>query len=234
MLLVHQQPRQGRAGLAGGEDAPGGRGQPPCGERMGGLGGDAFGRELAGEGDGVLPGGVGGLAGGVGGVAGGDPCGADSDQGQGQQAGDHAAPPPGGAARGVTRGAEERLAGGRQRGVAGGPVPPAGGGGVNGGQPPRPVQVGRVPAVAIPGVRVGDHLAVQGPVELVVCQPVPQLLPGLQQRVMGDLDAVLPQDQQPPGGEDADDRVDVCGHLACPGNSDRPCGTGAARTGHPP
>ena len=136
----------------------------------------------------------------------------------GQQAGDHAAAPPGGAARGVMPGAEERLAGGRQWGVAGGPVPPAGGGGVNGGQPPRPVQVGRVPAVAIPRVlRVGDHLAVQGPVELAVGQPVPQLLPGLQQRVMGDLDTVLPKDQQPPGAENADDRVDVCGHRGSRG-----------------
>ena len=113
MLLVHQQARQGRAGLVGGEDAPGGRGQPPRGERIGGLGGKAFGRELAREGDGVLPG---GLAGGAGGVADGDPGGADGDHGQGQQAGDHTAPPPGGAARGATRGAEERLAGGRQRG----------------------------------------------------------------------------------------------------------------------
>ena len=131
------------------------------------------------------------MAGGVGGVVYGDPCGADGDHGQGQQPGDHAAPPPGGAPRGVMRGAEERLAGGRQRGVAGGSALPAGGGGVDGGQPPRPVQVGRVPAVAIPGGRVGDDLAVQGPVELAVSQPVPELFPGLQQRVMGDLDTVL-------------------------------------------
>src|SRR5262249_42573156 len=148
---------------------------------------------------------------------GGGSGGGGGDEGQGQQAGDHAAAPRGGAAGGVMRGAEERLAGGGQRGVAGGPVPPAGGGGVNGGQPPRPVQVGRVPAVAVPGVGVGDYLAVQGPAELVICQPVPQLFPGLQQRVMGDLDAVAPEDQQPPGGEDADDRVDVGGHLASRG-----------------
>ena len=233
MLLFHQQPRHGRAGLVGGEDAPGGRGQPLRGERIGAFGGGAFGRELAREGDGVLPGSVGGLAGGVGGVADGDPGGADGDQGQGQQAGDHAAPPPGGAARSVMPGAEERLAGGRQRGVAGGAVPPAGGGGVNGGQPPRPVQVRRVLAVAFPGVRVGDDLAVQGPVELAVSQPVPELFPGLQQCVMGDLDGVLPEDQQPPGAEDADGRVESR-PSGFPENTDRPCGTGAARTGHPP
>ncbi len=212
MLLLDQQARQDGAGLAGGEDAPGGHGQPPCGERTGGIGGQAFVGELAREGDGVLPGGVRGLAGGVGGAADGDSRGADSDHGQGQQAGDHAAPPPGGAPRGAMRGAEERLAGGRQREVAGGRAPPAGRGGVDGGQPPRPVQVGRVPAVALPGGRVGDHLAVQGPVELVVSQPVPELFPGLQQRVVGDLDTVFSEDQQAPGAEDTDDRVDVRGH----------------------
>jgi hypothetical protein len=30
---------------------------------------------------------------------------------------------------------------------------------------------------------------------------------------VGDLDTVLPEDQQPPRGEDADDRVDVGGQL---------------------
>ena len=130
--------------------------------------------------------------------------------GQQRQDREGAAPPPGAAARGVPGGAEERPAGGRQRGVAAGRVLPAGGGGVDGGQPSRPVQVGGVPAVAVPGVGVGDDLAVQGPVQLVFPQPVPELFPGLQQGVMGDLDAVLPEDEQAVGAEDVDHRVDVC------------------------
>src|SRR5262249_10582563 len=100
----------------------------------------------------------------------------------GQQGQDRetAAPPPGAAARGVASGVEERPAGSRQRGVAGGCVLPAGGGGVDGGQPSRPVQVRGVLAVGIPAGCVGDDLAVQGQVQLVIPQPVPELLPGLQ------------------------------------------------------
>ena len=48
LLLLHQQVRQDGAGLVGGEDAPGSHGQPPCGEGIGGVGSQAFGRELAG------------------------------------------------------------------------------------------------------------------------------------------------------------------------------------------
>ena len=203
-LLLHQQARQGGAGLGSGGDAPGGHGQPPRGELIGGVSGQAFGRQLAGQGDGMLPGGAGSLPGGIGGGIDGDTRGADGGHGQGQQARYHSLPPPAGAARGVMRGAKERLAGDRQRGVAGGCALPAGGGDVDGGQPPRPVQVGRVPAVAIPGGRVGDDLAVQGAVELVVAEPVPELFPGVQQRVMGDLDTVFSQDQQALGAEDAD------------------------------
>ena len=80
------------------------------------------------------------------------------------------------------------------------------------GEPPWPVQIGGIPAVAVPRIRVGDDLAVQGTVELVISQPVAELFPGLQQRVMGDLDAVLPQDQQPLRAEDVDDRLDVRRH----------------------
>jgi hypothetical protein len=112
LLLVDQQARQSGAGLVGGEDVPGGHGQPPCGKRIGRVGGQAFGRELARQGDGVLMGGVRRLAGGVGGVAYGESGGADGDHGQAQQADDHAVPPPGGAPRGMMRGAEECLAGG--------------------------------------------------------------------------------------------------------------------------
>jgi hypothetical protein len=58
-----------------------------------------------------------------------------------------------------------------------------------------------------------DHRAGCRVVELAVSQPVPELFPGLQQRVMGDLDTVFAEDQQALGAEYADDRVDVCGHL---------------------
>ena len=68
--------------------------------------GKAFRGELAGQGDGVLPGALAAAS------VHGDPGGADGDHGQGQQAGDHAAPPPGAATRGVVSGAQERLAGG--------------------------------------------------------------------------------------------------------------------------
>ena len=64
--------------------------------------------------------------------------------------------------------------------------------------------------------RVGDHLAVQGPVKLVVSQPVPELFPGLQQHVMGNLDTVLAEDEQALGAEEVDDRIDVRG-LSAPG-----------------
>src|ERR1700758_4045947 len=70
-------------GRGGGEDAQGALGPPPCGERTGGIGGQAFVGELAREGDGVLPGGVRGLAGGVGGAADGDFRGAERNHSQG-------------------------------------------------------------------------------------------------------------------------------------------------------
>ena len=53
------------------------------------------------------------LPGGVGGVVHGESGRADGDHGQGQQASDHASPPPAPAARGVTRGAKELRASGR-------------------------------------------------------------------------------------------------------------------------
>ena len=110
--------------------------------------------------------------------------------------------------------AQEGLAGSRQRRIAGGSVLPAGSGSVDGGEPPWLVQVGGVPAVALPRVRVGDDLAVKGPVGLVVSQPIPELFPGLQQRVVGDLDAVLAEDQETLGAEDVYHRVDICRHRA--------------------
>src|SRR3984957_19553322 len=92
---------------------------------------------------------------------------------------------------------------------------PSGGGGVDGGEPPGLVEVGGVPAIVGPRVRVGDNLAVQGAVELVVSEPVPELLPGLQQRVMGNFDTVLSQDEQALGAEGIDDRIGVFDMPSC-------------------
>ena len=48
LLLLGQQGCHGGAGLAGGEDAPGGDGEPPRGHGMGEVDGEAFGGELTG------------------------------------------------------------------------------------------------------------------------------------------------------------------------------------------
>ena len=61
LLLLGQQGRHGRAGLVGGEDAPGSDGELPRGHGIGRVDVEAFGGELAGQGDGMLPGSVGGL-----------------------------------------------------------------------------------------------------------------------------------------------------------------------------
>ena len=65
MLLLGQQGRHGGSGLAGGEDAPGGGGEPARGHRIGAIDVEAFGGELAGQGDGMLVAGVGGVVHGV-------------------------------------------------------------------------------------------------------------------------------------------------------------------------
>ena len=103
-----------------------------------------------------------------------------------------APPSPDATACGVVRGMQERLAGGRQWRVPGGRVLPASGGRVDSGEAPRLVEVRGVSAFEIPCLRVGHELAVQGAVDLVAVEPVPELFPGLQQDVMGDLDAVPP------------------------------------------
>ena len=153
------------------------------------------------------------LPGGVGRVVGGDPDGADGGYGESQETSDHAASPLGAAVCGMVSGAKKRLTGSRERRVAGGRFLPAGDGSVDGGEPARPVEIGGIPAVHIPRTRVTDNLAVQGAVELVVPKPVPELCPGVQQHVMGNLDAILAEDEQAPGAEDVDDRIDVGGRL---------------------
>ena len=54
LLLLGQQGRDGGRGLAGGEDGPGGDGEPARGHAIGAIDVEAFGGELAGQGDGML------------------------------------------------------------------------------------------------------------------------------------------------------------------------------------
>ena len=61
LLVPDQQGRDGRGGLAGGGDGPGGDGEPTRGHGMGAVDVQAFGGELAGQGDGVLVVGIGGI-----------------------------------------------------------------------------------------------------------------------------------------------------------------------------
>ena len=89
---------------------------------------------------------------------------------------------------------------------------PASRGRVDSGETPWLVEIRGVSAVDIPCLRISDQLAVQGAVNLVIAEPVPELFPGLQQDVMGDLNAVLPENEQPLSAEDVDDHVNVSGH----------------------
>ena len=116
------------AGLAGGEDAPGGDGEPARDHWIGGIDVEAFGGELAGQGDGMLPFGTSGVARGVGGVVHGDPGGGEGGQGEGEQAGDHCLPPADRPAVGVAAGVQEVTLGLAERRVAGGIGADPGGG----------------------------------------------------------------------------------------------------------
>jgi hypothetical protein len=100
LLLLGQQGRDGRSGLARGEDSPGGDGEPARGHRMGAVDVEAIGGELAGQGDGML-------VAGAGGVADGDPGGGEGGQGEGEQARDHRLPPADGPPVSTAAGVEE-------------------------------------------------------------------------------------------------------------------------------
>ena len=63
--------------------------------------------------------------------------------------------------------------------------------------------------VGSPRACVGNDLAVQGAVDLVVVEPIAELFPGVEQHIMGDFDAVLSEDKQTLGAETVDDRIDV-------------------------
>jgi len=61
-LLLGQQGSEGGTGLAGGEDAPGGDGEPPRGHGIGRIDAEAFEGKLTGQSEGMLPGGACGVA----------------------------------------------------------------------------------------------------------------------------------------------------------------------------
>ena len=111
-----EQGRDGGRGLAGGEDAPGGDGELARDHGIGGGNVEAFGGELAGQGEGVLPRGGGG-------VVDGDPGGGDGDQGEDEKASDHGLTPTYGSAVGMAAGVEEVTFGLAERRVAAGSAP---------------------------------------------------------------------------------------------------------------
>src|SRR5262249_59222946 len=119
LLLLGQQGRDGRSGLAGGEHGPSSDRESARGHGIGAIDVEAFGGELAGQGDGMLVAGAGGVV----------DCnpGGEGGQGEGEQAGDHCLSPADATAAGVGGGG------------AGGAVGPAerrrGGGGPGGSRP---------------------------------------------------------------------------------------------------
>ncbi len=196
LLLLGQQGRHGRFGLAGVEDGPGGGGGEPA--RRHGVGAvdvEAFCGELAGQGDGVL-------VAGAGGVVGGDPGGGERGQGQGEQASDHRLPPADGPAVRVAAGVQEVAFGLAERRVAGGvgadPACCAG----RGGQQAAAVEVGRVAGVEGPVGGGGMQPGADDPVGVGVGEPsVAQQWPGGQQRLVAEFHGAGSQGEQPFGGE---------------------------------
>src|SRR4029077_17227642 len=107
------QGRDGRSGLAGGEDGPGGGGEAARGHGIGAVDVEAFGGELAGQGDGVLVAGAGGVVDGHSGSG-------EGGQRQGEQAGDHCLPPADGPPVRVAAGVQEVALGRAERRGGGG------------------------------------------------------------------------------------------------------------------
>jgi hypothetical protein len=87
---------------------------------MGAVDVEAFGGELAGQRDGMLPFGTGSVARGGGGVADGDPGGGQGGQREGEQASDHCLPPADGSPVSMAAGVQEVALGLAERRVAGG------------------------------------------------------------------------------------------------------------------
>ena len=180
LLLLGQQGRHGGRGLAGGEDGPGGDGEPARGHGIGAVDVEAFGGELAGQGDGML-------VAGAGGVVDGDPGGGDGGQGQGEQASDHCLPPADGPPVSTAAGVEEVTFGLAERRVAGGVSADPGGGVGRGLQQAAAVKVGRVAGLAGPLGGGGVQPGADDPVGVGVGEPgVAQQRPGGQQRLVAE------------------------------------------------
>jgi hypothetical protein len=212
LLLLGQQGRNGRVGLAGVEDGPGGDGEPARGHRIGAIDVEAFGGELAGQGDGMLVAGAGGVARGGGGVVDGDPGGGEGGQGEGEQASDHRLPPADRPLMSIAAGVQEVTLGLAERRVAGRIGADPGGGAGRRGQQGAGVEVGPVMGVAGPFGGGGVQPGADDPVGVGVGQPgVAQQRPGGQQRFVADLDGARGESEQPLGGEGLQHRLHILG-----------------------
>ena len=205
LLLLGQQGRDGGRGLAGGEDGPGGDGELARGHAIGAIDVEAFGGELAGQGDGML-------VAGAGGVVDGDPGGGDGGQGQGQQASDHCLPPADGPPVSMATSVEEVTFGLAERWVAGGVSADPGGGVGRGLQQAAAVKVGPVAGLADPLGGGGAQPGADDPVGVGVSQPgVAQQRPGGQQRLVAEFHRAGRQGEQPFGGEGLQHRLHILG-----------------------
>ena len=212
LLLLGQQGRDGGSGLAGGEDGPGGDGELARGHRIGAIDVEAFGGELAGQGDGMLPFATSSVARGGGGVVDGDPGRGDGGQRQGEQAGDHCPPQADGTPVSMATGVQEVTLGLAERRVAGGIGADPGGGAGRGLQQAAAVEVGPVAGVAGPLDGGGVQPGASDPVGVGVGEPgVPQQWPGGQQRFVADFDGAGGQGEQPFGGEGLQHRLHILG-----------------------
>ena len=205
LLLLGQQGRDGGSGLAGGEDGPGGDGEPPRGHAIGAIDVEAFGGELAGQGDGMLTAGAGG-------VVDGDPGGGEGGQGQGEQASDHYLPPADGTPVSMAAGVQEVTLGLAERRVAGGIRADPGCGAGRGLQQAAAVKVGPVAGLAGPLGGSGMQPGADDPVGVGVSQPgVAQQRPGGQHRFVAELHGARGEGEQPFGGEGLQHRLHILG-----------------------
>ena len=207
LLLLGQQRGDGGRGLAGGEDGPGGEGELSGGHWIGAVDVEAFGGELARQGDRML-------VAGAGGIVDGEPGGGQGGQGESDKAGDRCPPPAHGMAVSMAAGVEEVTLGLAERRVAGGIGADPGGGAGRCGQQGAGVKVGAVAGVAGPLGGGGVQPGADDAVGVAVGEPgVPQQRPGGQQRFMAELHGAGSEGEQPFGGEGLQCRL----HLLGPG-----------------
>ena len=180
--------------------------------RIGAIDVEAFGGELAGQGDGMLVAGAGGVVHGV--LAGEEGEGRDRGQAddQGHEQSDEPLPSADGPPVGVAAGVQEVAFGLAERRVAGG-VGADPGGGVGGGrQQAAAVEVGPVAGVAGPLGGGGVQPGADDPVGVGVGEPgVAQQRPGGQQRLVADFHGAGGEGEQPFGGEGLQHLLHVLG-----------------------